>query len=85
MVGIGGRSALAHTAFALAAFATVLASVPLARLPFAVRRFDRAMRAGLGGNYLGDVPPDRLARMRPAPVVLAQRRALPALPVSCHA
>ena len=67
----GGRGALAHSTFALAAAATVLASVPLARSPSTARRFDRTMSAALGGDYLRGVPAERRARMRSAPVVLA--------------
>ena len=70
-VGVGGRSALAHSTFVLAASATVLSSVPLARSPSTARRFNRAMSAALGDDYLNAVPPERRAAMRPAPVVLA--------------
>ena len=70
ILGIGGGGWLGHAAFVLGAIATVLASLPLARVPFAARRFDRAMRGALGADYLADVPPDRRARMRSAPVVL---------------
>jgi acetyl esterase/lipase len=69
-IAVGGRGSLAQTTFALAAVATVLASVPLARLPLVTRRFDRAMRTALGTDYLSAVPPERRAAMRPAPVVL---------------
>jgi len=70
ILGVAGGGWLAHTAFVLGAIATVLASLPLARVPFTARRFDRAMRGALGVDYLADVPSDRRARMRSAPVVL---------------
>ena len=41
-ISVGGRGGLAQATFGLAAVATVLASVPLARLPFVARRFDGA-------------------------------------------
>jgi acetyl esterase/lipase len=68
-LNVAGRDTWAQTAFVLAALATLLASVPLARLPFVVRRFDCTMRGALGDNFLRGVPPERRARMRPAPVV----------------
>jgi acetyl esterase/lipase len=70
ILGVAGGGWLAHTAFVLGAIATVLASLPLARVPFTARRFDRAMRGALGVDYLAEVPSDRRARMRSAPVVL---------------
>src|SRR6185436_5179141 len=45
--------------------------MPLLRLPSIVRRFDGTMRTVLGSDFLRDVPPDRRARMRPAPVVFS--------------
>ncbi|MEO7987434.1 MAG: alpha/beta hydrolase [Gemmatimonadales bacterium] len=46
----------------------VLAILPLLRFPSTVRRFDAAMRAGLGENYLCAVPDPTLRTMRPAPL-----------------
>jgi acetyl esterase/lipase len=68
-LGVASRDRLAQAAFVLAALATILASVPLARSPLVVRRFDRAMRGALGDEFLRGVPPERWARMRPAPIV----------------
>jgi acetyl esterase/lipase len=65
-----GRGALAQFTFVLTAGATVLASVPLARVPFAVRRFDRTTAAALGSGYLSGVPSERRDHMRRAPVIL---------------
>jgi acetyl esterase/lipase len=68
-VGIAGHNRAARTAFLLAIAATVLASVPLVQLPLVARRFEGTMRAALGDGFLREVPSDRRARMRPAPVV----------------
>ena len=65
-----GRSGLAQATFLLALVTAVLASLPLVQLPFAARRFEGTMRAALGDDFLREVPPDRRARMRPAPVVV---------------
>jgi len=67
---VAGRGALGSAAFVLAAVATGVASVPLARVPFVARRFDRTIQTALGADYLAGVPPEHRARMRPAPVVL---------------
>jgi acetyl esterase/lipase len=68
-LGGAGRGTLTRATLVLALVATTLASVPLVQLPFAVRRFDRSMRAALGDNFLNGVPADRRARMRAAPIV----------------
>src|SRR5258706_2147047 len=67
--GAAGRDRLGRATLVLAAVAVVLASMPLVQLPFVVRRFDGTMRRALGDDFLRDVPPDRRARMRPAPIV----------------
>lgn len=69
-VGVAGRGLLAGAALVLAAVATVVASAPLVRLPFVVRRFDASMRAALGDNFLREIPSDRRAGMRSAPIVV---------------
>ena len=69
-LGAGGRGPLARATLGLAVLAVALASVPLVRLPFAVQRFDGAMRAALGDDFLRGVSSARRARLRPAPVVL---------------
>jgi len=46
----------------------VMSLAPLARFPFTARRFDSAMRAGLGDDLLRDVPADVRARMRAQPL-----------------
>jgi acetyl esterase/lipase len=68
-VGARDRDILARATLVLAAVATVLASVPLMQLPFAVRRFDATMRAALGDDFLRGVSSDRRARLRPAPII----------------
>jgi acetyl esterase/lipase len=70
-VGGRDRDILARATFVFAAVATVLASVPLVRLPFVVRRFDAAMRAALGDDFLLGVSSDRRARLRSAPVIFS--------------
>jgi acetyl esterase/lipase len=70
-LGAARRGPWGRVAFILAAAAAVLASMPLARVPFAVRRFDAKMRAALGDDFLRGVPPVRRAGMRSAPIVLA--------------
>jgi acetyl esterase/lipase len=69
-VGVGGRGKWAAAALLLAAVATVVASTPFVRLPFVVQQFDATMRAALGDSFLGNVPHDRRADMRAAPVVV---------------
>ena len=68
-LGAAGRDKVARVTLALTVVATVLAAVPLVRLPFVVRRFDRTIQTALGDDFLRDVPADRRARMRPAPIV----------------
>jgi acetyl esterase/lipase len=63
------RDFLARATLVLAAVATVLASVPLMRLPFVVRRFDATMQAALGDDFLRGVSSDRRARLRPTPII----------------
>ena len=65
-----GRNGLAQATFLLALVTAVLASLPLVQLPFVARRFEGTMRVALGDDFLREVPPDRRARMRPAPVVV---------------
>ncbi|MBI3264608.1 MAG: alpha/beta hydrolase [Acidobacteria bacterium] len=69
-LGAAGRDTLARATLVLAAVATVLASVPLVRLPFVVRRFDGTMRTALGEDFLHGVPSDRRVRMRRAPIAV---------------
>jgi len=69
-VGARDRDIVARATLVLAAVATVLASVPLIRLPFVVRRFDATMRAALGDDFLRGVSSDRRARLRQAPIIL---------------
>jgi acetyl esterase/lipase len=69
-IGVVGRDTLGRATLVLTVVATVLASVPLMRLPFVVQRFDSAMRTALGDDFLRGVPSDRRARMRRAPIVL---------------
>jgi acetyl esterase/lipase len=69
-VAIGGRGKSAAAALLLAALATVVASTPFVRLPFVVQQFDATMRAALGDSFLGNIPHDRRAGMRTAPVVV---------------
>jgi acetyl esterase/lipase len=64
-----GRNGLAQATFLLGLAIAVLASLPLVQLPFVARRFG-TMRAALGDDFLREVPADRRARMRPAPVVV---------------
>ena len=51
-----------------AALTIVLAALPLVRFPSAARRFDRAMRAALGSDYLCGVPTTLRRAMRGAPM-----------------
>lgn len=53
----------------LAMVAAVMAAVPLVRVPSVVRRFDAAMRASLGADFLAGLPAEQRARMRRSPVV----------------
>jgi len=70
-VSVRDRDVLARATLVLAAVATVLASVPLMRFPFVVRRFNATMRAALGDDFLRGVSPDRRARLRSAPIVFS--------------
>ena len=55
----------------IALLSSILALIPLARAPLAIRRFDLEMQRGLGTNYLAGVP-DRITRaMRATPIVFA--------------
>ena len=69
VLGASDRDILARATLVVAAVATLLASVPLMRLPFVVRRFDATMRAALGDDFLRGVSSDRRARLRRAPIV----------------
>jgi acetyl esterase/lipase len=51
-----GRGSLSVPAMLFASAAVSLAAVPLIRFPATARRFDQAMRAGLGANYLVTIP-----------------------------
>ena len=64
---VGDREPGWLAALAVSVVAVVMAAVPLVRLPFVARRFDTAMAAALGGDYLRGVAPDRLARMKRSP------------------
>src|SRR5262245_30646952 len=66
-LGASDRDILARATLVVAAVATLLASVPLMRLPFVVRRFDATMRAALGDDFLRGVSSDRRARRSRAP------------------
>jgi acetyl esterase/lipase len=70
IVAMAGRGTWAAAALVLAAVATVVASTPFVRLPSVVRQFDAMMRAALGDSFLGNLPHDRRAGMRAAPVVV---------------
>ena len=61
------RHPLTPFTLALSIASTVLAAVPLVRVPFVARRFDASMRTALGDDFLRAVPADRRARMRPSP------------------
>ncbi|HVT40707.1 MAG TPA: alpha/beta hydrolase [Gemmatimonadaceae bacterium] len=55
-----------------AIMALMMSLTPLARFPFTARRFDAAMRAGLGGDPLRDVPPAVRAHMRARPLNIGE-------------
>jgi acetyl esterase/lipase len=65
-----GRSRIARLTVVVSALAVVLATTPFVRLPFAVQRFDAAMRAGLGDDFLEKVPRERREGMRGSPVIV---------------
>jgi acetyl esterase/lipase len=56
LVWLGGRSSLSVPAMLFAAAAVAFAAVPVAQFPVTARRFDQAMRTGLGENYLMTIP-----------------------------
>jgi acetyl esterase/lipase len=60
-----GEAIIAMVAVLMAA---VIAAVPLMRIPATVRRFDSAMKAAIGDEWITEVPADRRAHMRPAAV-----------------
>jgi acetyl esterase/lipase len=62
---------VARLAAMLAGASLLLALTPLARAPFATRRFDAAMTAALGADPLRRAPRDVVASLRPASFVLA--------------
>jgi acetyl esterase/lipase len=66
-----GSSRLSHAAFVMAGAAALLASTPLARAPFALRRFDAEMSRAFGDGFLNRVPPSVLRGMRERPIVVA--------------
>jgi acetyl esterase/lipase len=66
-----GRSRSSRAAFLIAGCAALISSIPLARAPFALRRFDLEMTRALGDGFLNDVPAASLLRMRPRPIVVA--------------
>lgn len=61
-------SRLVRVTLCLGIATIVLSLLPLLRFPSASRRFDDAMRAGLGKNYLCAVPDEAKRAMRPAPL-----------------
>lgn len=61
-----GRSRLALLTVCLATAAAALAALPLVRFPATARRFDAAMRAALGHDYLCAVAAEAVRSMRPA-------------------
>lgn len=70
-LGVAGRDLLAHVTFGLAVVATVLASLPLARVPFAVRRFNATMGAAIGPGRPASEPAAQMSSAgRAAPVVV---------------
>lgn len=54
----------ARAALALGALAALLCAYPLVRTPFALAAFDRAMEAGLGRDYVNQIPPATAADLR---------------------
>jgi acetyl esterase/lipase len=67
-----GRSRPSRAAFAIAGCAALISSIPLARAPFALRRFDLEMARALGDGFLNDVARTSLERMRPRPIVVSE-------------
>jgi acetyl esterase/lipase len=66
-----GSSRLSHAAFVMAGGAALLASTPLARAPFALRRFDAEMSRAFGDGFLNRVPVSVIQGMRERPIVVA--------------
>ena len=63
----GDGGSLARAALAISVITVAIAAVPLVRLPSLSQRFDAAMRAALGEDFLHGVPAERRARLRPSP------------------
>jgi acetyl esterase/lipase len=63
---IVGHDSRRRLTLLLSVVATALAAGPLVQLPFVILRFDAAMTAALGSDFLRGVPQDRLNRMRPS-------------------
>ncbi len=61
-----GRDRLRRPTQAMSLVAIVLAAGPLLQLPFVINRFDAAIAAALGDDFLRQIPSDRLALMRPS-------------------
>lgn len=64
-----GSSLLSSTTLWIALVAALLASMPLIRAPFAIRRFDGEMKRALGDDFLARVPAPVRDGMRARPVV----------------
>lgn len=63
------RSRWSRMSLAVALSVTALTAIPLVQAPLAVRRFDEAMRAALGPDFLLGVPANVRGGMRPYPIV----------------
>jgi acetyl esterase/lipase len=63
-----GRSRTARITILLATGTIALAAIPFIQFPSAARRFDSAMRAGLGEDYLSTVDESAKRRMRRHPL-----------------
>lgn len=60
------RSRWNRSSFAVALCATALTAIPLVQAASTVRRFDEAMRAALGPDFLRSVPTNVREGMRPS-------------------
>lgn len=69
-VTVLGSTRVSHSAFAIALLSTVLASIPLTRAPFAIRRFDGEMQRALGKDFLAGVAPSALGGLRKRPIAI---------------
>jgi acetyl esterase/lipase len=68
LVWLRDRTPLSIPSALFAAAALSLASVPLVQFPATARRFDQAMRAGLGAGYLTAIPVAARRGLRPHPL-----------------